>query len=277
MSHHRLLNIRSTRASGHQTDGYSSIQDDEISRAISTNCSDVNNIAYSQLHSFFSVFKAKEKFSISTDTNIYVLDDTGTEVDEEVFSDIMEAKPEILWTIADVLSVTDSPVQSACTDTLSLSSRSSESDASLMSPKRQRTDDTFLMSPKSRQTDDSAQAKELVKTVLEQKPGGEKILKEYDMTGQIKDRRTHRDLVNIVVADMVEKYGNIIFYSEGRVRQRGRGVMTSAGGGDGGGGGGEQHPSSDREERERERRDEGEERGEETLGRTADKEEEEED
>ncbi|KAL7385756.1 hypothetical protein ABVT39_027880 [Epinephelus coioides] len=150
--------------------------------------------------------EAKEKFSISTDTNIYVLDDTGTEVDEEVFSDIMKAKPEILWTIADVLSVTDSPVQSAYTDTLSLSSRSSKSDASLMSPKRQRTDDTFLMSPKSRQTNDSAQAKELVKTVLEQKPGGEKILKEYDMTGQIKDR-THRDLVNIVVVDMVEKYG----------------------------------------------------------------------
>ena len=46
----------------------------------------------------------------------------------------------------------------------------------------------------------------LVKRVLEQKPGGEKILQEYAMRGEIKDR-TRRELVNIVVADMVEKYG----------------------------------------------------------------------
>ncbi|KAF3834484.1 hypothetical protein F7725_025688, partial [Dissostichus mawsoni] len=49
-------------------------------------------------------------------------------------------------------------------------------------------------------------AKELVKRVLEQKPGGEKILKEYAMRGEMKDR-TRRNLVNIAVADMVEKYG----------------------------------------------------------------------
>ena len=90
-----------------------------------------------------------------------------------------------------------------------------------MSPKRQRIDDS------------SSQAKEvkqilyifginrlfvcwsysflflvakLVKRVLEQKPGGEKILKEYAMGGEMKDR-TRRELVNIVVADLVEKYG----------------------------------------------------------------------
>lgn len=46
----------------------------------------------------------------------------------------------------------------------------------------------------------------LVKTVLEQKPGGEKIMRAYAMRGEMKDR-TRRNLVNIVVADMVEKYG----------------------------------------------------------------------
>lgn len=45
------------------------------------------------------------KFNIPTETDIYVLDDSGTEVDEEVFSDILEEKTEILWTIVDVLSV----------------------------------------------------------------------------------------------------------------------------------------------------------------------------
>lgn len=46
------------------------------------------------------------KFSIPTEKDTYVLDDTGTEVDEEVFSDILEEKNDILWTIVDTLSVT---------------------------------------------------------------------------------------------------------------------------------------------------------------------------
>ncbi|XP_054482919.1 uncharacterized protein LOC129115521 [Anoplopoma fimbria] len=96
--------------------------------------------------------EAKVKFSISTETDIYVLDDTGTEVDEEVFTDILEEK------------------RTSCGRLL-----------------------MFFQSL-------------LVKRVLEQKPGGEKILKEYAMRGEIKDR-TRRELVNIIVADMVEKYG----------------------------------------------------------------------
>ena len=51
-----------------------------------------------------SVFKAKTKFSIPTEKDMHVLDDTGTEVDEEVFSDTLEEKTDILWTIVDTLS-----------------------------------------------------------------------------------------------------------------------------------------------------------------------------
>ncbi|CAM4576991.1 unnamed protein product [Leuciscus chuanchicus] len=54
---------------------------------------------------FTSHSKAKEKFSIPPETNMYVLDGSGTEVDEEVFSDILEEKADILWTIVNVLSV----------------------------------------------------------------------------------------------------------------------------------------------------------------------------
>ncbi|XDV38152.1 hypothetical protein PO909_007620 [Leuciscus waleckii] len=46
----------------------------------------------------------------------------------------------------------------------------------------------------------------LVKRILEQKPGGEKILAKYATTGEMKDR-ARRDLVSIVVAEMFEKYG----------------------------------------------------------------------
>ena len=58
-----------------------------------------------KLHLSFSVFKAKIKFSIPAEKDINMLDDTGTEVDEEVFSDILEEKSDIQWTIVDNLSV----------------------------------------------------------------------------------------------------------------------------------------------------------------------------
>ena len=54
---------------------------------------------------FISLFIAKEKFNIPTEADIHLWDDTGTEVDEEVFSDILEEKTDILWTIVDALSV----------------------------------------------------------------------------------------------------------------------------------------------------------------------------
>lgn len=46
----------------------------------------------------------------------------------------------------------------------------------------------------------------LVKKFLEQKSGGEKILKEYTIKGEMKDQTRH-DLASIVFADTVEKYG----------------------------------------------------------------------
>ncbi|XP_041839021.1 uncharacterized protein LOC121655533 isoform X1 [Melanotaenia boesemani] len=149
----------------------------------------LNGISYSAI-----LKEAKEKFGIPSDTSMYLTDETGTEVDEEVFSDVIEEKSDILWTIVDAHSVIESPAQSSCTDTLSLSSQSSETEESLTSPKRLRIDD-------------SIEAKELIRTVLETKAGGEKILKEYSKTREITDQ-VRRKLVNIVVADMVEKYGN---------------------------------------------------------------------
>lgn len=50
-------------------------------------------------------FLAKEKFSISSETSVYLVDETGTEVDEEVFSDVLEEKSEIIWNIVDASTV----------------------------------------------------------------------------------------------------------------------------------------------------------------------------
>ncbi|KAK7878228.1 hypothetical protein WMY93_034372, partial [Mugilogobius chulae] len=143
----------------------------------------------------FSTFihEAKEKFGIPSETSVYLMDESGTEVDEEVFSDIVEENPDMMWTIVGEHSVTESPVQSFGTDTGSVTS--SDSGESFTSPKRQRFNESTL------------EAKELVKDVLESKAGGEKILKAYQETREIPDQ-LRRKLVNIVVTNMVEKHGN---------------------------------------------------------------------
>ncbi|XP_013889230.1 uncharacterized protein LOC106536484 [Austrofundulus limnaeus] len=64
------------------------------------------------------------------------------------------------------------------------------------------------MSPRRDSSDDeSLQAKELVKSLLDAKPGGEKILKEYRQTGEVKDP-LRRKMVNMIVAAMIEQYGS---------------------------------------------------------------------
>lgn len=51
------------------------------------------------------VSTAKEKFGIPGDAIVCLMDETGTEVDEEVFSDVINKKSDILWTIDDAYCV----------------------------------------------------------------------------------------------------------------------------------------------------------------------------
>ncbi|RXN18619.1 hypothetical protein ROHU_007710 [Labeo rohita] len=58
--------------------------------------------------SYDSVIKdVKQKFDISTDHKVFLADETGTEVDEDVFADIIEQKPDTLWMVIDAVAVTD--------------------------------------------------------------------------------------------------------------------------------------------------------------------------
>lgn len=50
-------------------------------------------------------FTAKQKFDIPEETNVYLVDETGTEVDEDVFIDVLEEKSDIVWTLTDASSV----------------------------------------------------------------------------------------------------------------------------------------------------------------------------
>ncbi|MEQ2221073.1 hypothetical protein ILYODFUR_011945 [Ilyodon furcidens] len=73
------------------------------------------NRRYTKLNgASYSTFlrQAKENFDIPDETNVYLMDETGTEVDKNIFSDDLEEKSDIVWTLADASSVEESPVQS---------------------------------------------------------------------------------------------------------------------------------------------------------------------
>lgn len=51
----------------------------------------------------FSASQVKQKFSIPSDSEIHVLDDTGTEVDEDVFCDVLDVKPDTVFMVKDII------------------------------------------------------------------------------------------------------------------------------------------------------------------------------
>lgn len=151
----------------------------------------------------FDLFLAevKEKFSLPQDLVITVTDETGTEVDEDVFPDLMSTSGLLLVINALNDSGPSTPQSSASfdTDTLSLTSKSSE-DSDWFSPKRFRKDED--------EASQNSQARDLIKQILETRPGGANVLREYEDTGTITDE-TRKVMVNILVAHMMETEGRV--------------------------------------------------------------------
>ncbi|XP_072562826.1 uncharacterized protein [Paramormyrops kingsleyae] len=159
--------------------------------------------------SYDSVIKdVKQKFDISTDHKVFLADETGTEVDEDVFADIIEQKPDTLWMVIDAVAVTDSPAHTSYPSSNETDAPSLHSVASSSDTQPSDSDGPFFPPKRTRSDDHLQEAKELVKSVLEKKPAGEKILQEYKTTGKITDS-TRRILVNALVGDMIDKYGSI--------------------------------------------------------------------
>lgn len=153
----------------------------------------------------FDLFLAevKEKFSIPDDLAITVTDETGTEVDKDVFPDLMSTSGLVLVIneLTDIGSSTPQSSVSLDTDTLSLTSKSSE-ESDWFSPKRFRKDDDDDVASQR------AQARDLIKQILQTRPGGGNVLKEYEDTGTISDD-TRKVMVNILVAHMMETEGRV--------------------------------------------------------------------
>ncbi|KAK0148560.1 putative nuclease HARBI1 [Merluccius polli] len=151
------------------------------------------------------ISEVTEKFSIHGD-KITVEDDSGTEVDEAVFAELC-AMDGICFVIKDSCdddsgrSQSSAPASSPSESFLSVSISSSDSETS-RPPKRLRMDDEAFQ---------SSSARDLIKQILQTKPGGTTVLEEYEETGMLCDSR-RRQMVNILAAHMVE--------TEGRIPQR---------------------------------------------------------
>ncbi|KAI5625011.1 hypothetical protein C0J50_15430, partial [Silurus asotus] len=118
--------------------------------------------------------QVKKKFLIS-EKDLMLQDVTGVEVDEDVFTDLLEERShDILWRVVDKDSEC-SVLNSSCssqTDTLSVSSE---------------TDDSAGPSSKRPRLDGLFEAKRFVRNILVENAGGPAILDEYKEHGKLTD------------------------------------------------------------------------------------------
>ncbi|XP_028331324.1 uncharacterized protein LOC114481113 [Gouania willdenowi] len=136
------------------------------------------------------------KFGVPAVTEgVKVVDSTGTELDDDVFEDVVKDPSVGVLTIKydteESVSMASSPEQS------DLKSRDSSD-----------SQDTIILSesPSAKQQKLDTEAKNLVESILTKKPGGERIMNEYNRSKSLTDE-TRRKMVNILAADMTEKNG----------------------------------------------------------------------
>ncbi|XP_054878964.1 uncharacterized protein LOC129353626 isoform X2 [Poeciliopsis prolifica] len=139
--------------------------------------------------------KVIEQFCLPPDTKVTYKDATDTEVDEEIFSDLLR-QGNVVQTVF-------------CYD--EFSEWSSASDSSFNSNASTSTilmDEMPRKKQKTENPDNSVSAKNLVEGVLQSKSGGEEILQEYETTETLTDA-TRRQMVNILVAHMIDEQGHL--------------------------------------------------------------------
>ncbi|XP_005464402.1 uncharacterized protein LOC100708577 [Oreochromis niloticus] len=135
-----------------------------------------------------------KKFNIPN-LDFKVLDDSKTEVDEDVFDFLM--KKQNLGVLEICQAQGPNPDDSSST---SFTSSSGEIEVD--------SDDTILLqhSPTTRRRADDTSLARMVEDVLKNKPGGERIINEYARTKSLTDSR-RRDMVKILVAQMTSEHG----------------------------------------------------------------------
>ncbi|XP_035801978.2 uncharacterized protein LOC111565451 [Amphiprion ocellaris] len=144
--------------------------------------------------------KVIERFCLPPDAKVVYKYATGTEADEDIFSDLVSQG-------SVVLTVFSNDEFSDC----SLSSPSEWSDSSFSSSTSASTillDEVPRKKSRIEGTINAASAKKLIEAVLGTSSGGEEVLEEYHTTQTLTDA-TRRKLVNIIVAHMIDKHGHL--------------------------------------------------------------------
>ncbi|XP_038135466.1 uncharacterized protein LOC119779760 [Cyprinodon tularosa] len=134
------------------------------------------------------------KFGVPALTeDVKVFDTSGTELDDDVFEDVVKDPSTGVLTIK------------LDTESVSMVSPEQSEPSSLNSSDSQ---DTIILSesPSSKRQRLDTEAKHLVETILTKKPGGESIINEYNRNKSLTDE-TRRKMVNILAADITEKNG----------------------------------------------------------------------
>ncbi|KAK7886359.1 hypothetical protein WMY93_025980 [Mugilogobius chulae] len=155
--------------------------------------------------------KMKSKFGFPDSAELLILDETDTEIEEDVFVELVEANPDLCLKIEDrlldkslfaALSSMDNSSTSSLTDTMSPSS-----DNEPWSPPRQKSSTQHSGAPSKEALEKDA-AKEMVENALKGKPGGQDILEEYKSEKSL-SHRSRRQLVNLIVSEMTERHGRM--------------------------------------------------------------------
>ncbi|XP_021324022.1 uncharacterized protein isoform X1 [Danio rerio] len=159
----------------------------------------------------YFISEVKSKFGLPTTADLQVFDDTDTNVEEDIFHELMESSPHVCLTVRcleenmsaglpEVISPTRSSTASTCTDTVSLSSTDHDDPEQPMQNQMTRASRCLMV--------DAERAKRIVQDALEKQSGGDEVLDEYKATKTLK-HSTRRQLVNIVVSHMTEIHGRI--------------------------------------------------------------------
>ncbi|ROL48390.1 hypothetical protein DPX16_4216 [Anabarilius grahami] len=152
--------------------------------------------------------EASAKFNLPYGANVVLKDSAGVDVDADIFDELVRTS-KVSFKILDGDTADNVPQaktdfsEPSCPESSFSSVKSESSDSTVIPQSSKARKKRFLEEPS-----DCNASKDLVHAALHSKPGGSDILKEYEQTKSLSDK-TRRKLVNILVANMVEKYGRI--------------------------------------------------------------------
>ncbi|XP_031163378.1 uncharacterized protein LOC116055518 [Sander lucioperca] len=142
------------------------------------------------------------KFSIPpVSEGIRVYDETGTEVDADVFAEVAQLPNAGVFTIQ---------FENGSQGNTSSASPPVQTNSALTRSSSTSSDETIILDedcgPSRKRQKANQDAKQVVESALTKKPGGDRITKEYNRTKGLSDS-SRRQMVNILAADMTETYG----------------------------------------------------------------------